>query len=156
MKSRPLGESCEWPCNASYCHWITIGAFSCLLLVFGRFRGFKEPWKAFRSQPTLFFLYLPCWTEMGSSHYLMFNVHVWPKTKCVKVCVYLLLHVFFGSPYLLLDCCRLIDKNQAHVELFVYISECSAATSFIKSDEWVAHPPWILIQGQTGAICVVL
>lgn len=38
-------------------------------------------------------------------------------------------------------------------ELFVYITECSAAASFIKSDEWVLRPPWILVRCQTGDTC---
>lgn len=27
LKSRPLGESCEWPCNICHCHWVTAAAF---------------------------------------------------------------------------------------------------------------------------------
>lgn len=41
--------------------------------------------------------------------------------------------------------------TKTHVEPFVHISERSAAASFIKTDEWVAHPPWIQIRGQTAA-----
>jgi len=40
MKSRPLSKSCEWPCDASGCHWT---ACSSLLLVFGWFGGLKQP-----------------------------------------------------------------------------------------------------------------
>lgn len=69
------------------------------------------------------------------------------KKKIVWWCVCL---------FLLVALVWLIDKSTDPVELFAYISECSAAAAFIKSDEWVAHPPWILIRGQTAATSLVL
>lgn len=68
----------------------------------------------------------------AARHLMCMNVHVWLEKK---VCVCLLI-----SACLWFDASDLIDRNSR-----------SAAASFIKSAEWVARPPWVLMQGQTAA-----
>ena len=149
MNSRPLAKSSEWPCNQSSV-----------------------------SEPQLL-LFLHCWVKTAIKKSLSITaeqdqlpaVCMWrslasfqcrspcvvcsylakkkKKKRCVMVCVCMCV-------FLLVALVWLIDKSTDPVELFVYISECSAAASFIKSDEWVAHPPWILNRGQTAATSLVL
>ena len=151
MNSRPLAKSSEWPCNQSSVSEPQLLLFlHCWVKTAIKKKPFHHSWT--RSVTCSVYV-----KELGflSVPFTMCCMFIFGKKKkekkkrCVMVCVCMCV-------FLLVALVWLIDKSTDPVELFVYISECSAAASFIKSDEWVAHPPWILNRGQTAATSLVL